>query len=167
MDRDPYAPLSFPLISAVRLGICEVSVVWGTSDFQRVCSVSQISAFLLPRFCSGFSGSRVTGGGWVGGWGEGLITFILQCWFCCYFSNQSFVRQLLCPAGGVFIQCYTDQRHKTPADLSNINAFPRQHRHSLLRNDYFASSSCFSCSGLHFEHLTRNDVLSVVANQVS
>ena len=68
MDRDPYAPLSFPLISAVRLGICEVSVVWGTSDFQRVCSVSQISAFLLPRFCSGFSGSRVTGGGgWVGG----------------------------------------------------------------------------------------------------
>ena len=67
------APCHFLQFSAVRLGICEVSVVSGTSDFQRLFRGSQISAFLLSRFCSGFSGSgvrRQVGGG-------GAITFML------------------------------------------------------------------------------------------
>ena len=59
-------PCHFLCFSAVRLGICEVSVVWGTSDFQGLFRGSQICAFLLPRFCSGFSGSGVRAEG-VGG----------------------------------------------------------------------------------------------------
>ena len=125
-------PCHFLHFLSVRLGICEVSVVWGTSIFRALSGGRKFLLFCSRGFALAF---LVRGWGWGGGakWGANNLHVALL--LLLLLLNSKLCETAFVSGPG----CQHTMLHRSlknsAADLSNINAFPRPEAGSRLHHD--------------------------------